>query len=38
MVVVIGASGFIGTYLVDQLIENGESVLATGRNSVAKKY
>lgn len=38
MVVVIGASGFIGTYLVDQLIENGVSVLATGRNSVAKKY
>lgn len=38
MVIVIGASGFIGTYLVDQLIENGVSVLATGRNYLAKEY
>lgn len=38
MVIVIGASGFIGTYLVDQLIAEDFKVLATGRNSLAGEY
>lgn len=32
MIVVIGASGFIGTYLVKELVEQGYDVVATGRN------
>lgn len=32
MVVVIGATGFIGMYTVEQLIADGKEVLATGRN------
>lgn len=38
MVIVIGASGFIGTYLVDRLTELGIDVLATGRSSMAESY
>lgn len=38
MVMVIGASGFIGTYVVDELIGNGYSVLGTGRNESAQSY
>lgn len=38
MVIVIGASGFIGTYLVDKLIRKGYEVVATGRNPKAKEY
>lgn len=34
MIIVIGASGFIGTYLVDDLVKNGYEVFATGRNPV----
>lgn len=32
MVIVIGATGFIGMYTVEALIKNGKKVLATGRN------
>lgn len=38
MIIVIGASGFIGTYLVDGLIKNGYDVLATGRRLSALQY
>ncbi len=32
MVIVIGATGFIGLYTVEKLIESGKEVIATGRN------
>lgn len=32
MVIVIGATGFIGMYTVEALIQSGKNVLATGRN------
>lgn len=32
MVIVIGATGFIGMYTVDELIRHGKDVIATGRN------
>ena len=32
MVIVIGATGFIGLYTVEKLIESGKKVIATGRN------
>lgn len=32
MIIVVGASGFIGTYLVKRLVEDGKEVVATGRN------
>lgn len=35
MVIVIGATGFIGLYTVEKLIQAGYEVLATGRNEVA---
>lgn len=38
MIVITGATGFIGVYLVDELIREGFDVLATGRNQVAKSY
>lgn len=38
MIIVIGASGFIGTYLIDGLIKKGYDVLATGRRISALKY
>lgn len=33
MVIVIGATGFIGMYTVEALIQSGKEVLATGRNA-----
>lgn len=38
MIIIIGASGFIGTYLTDELVRNGYEVLAVGRNVHAKAY
>lgn len=38
MIIVLGASGFIGTYLVDKLSEEGFEVLATGRNEKAEEF
>ena len=32
MVIVIGATGFIGMYTVDYLLSQGKQVVATGRN------
>jgi len=36
MIIVTGASGFVGSYLVDQLIKEDFDVLAIGRNDVDK--
>ncbi len=36
MVVIIGATGFIGMYTVERFLEEGYEVLATGRNKVMK--
>ena len=36
MVIIIGATGFIGMYTVDKFLEEGYEVLATGRNPVMK--
>ena len=36
MVVIIGATGFIGMYTVDKFLEEGFEVFATGRNSAMK--
>jgi UDP-glucose 4-epimerase len=33
MIIVTGATGFVGRYLVDHLVKAGEKVLATGRNT-----
>jgi UDP-glucose 4-epimerase len=38
MIVVIGASGFIGTYLVDELLAQGLEVFATGHSSRSREY
>lgn len=38
MYIVIGASSFIGVYTVNELINNGLKVLATGRNEKFKAY
>lgn len=38
MVIVFGASGFIGTYLMEELIKDGFEVLATGRNEKVEEY
>lgn len=38
MIVVMGASGFIGAFLVDDLLERGFDVFATGRNKQAEAY
>lgn len=38
MIIVTGATGLIGTYLVDQLIKDGVDVLATGRNKLGEAY
>lgn len=37
MIIVIGATGFIGMYTVEQLLKDGHEVLATGRNEIMKK-
>lgn len=38
MIAILGATGFIGTYLVDKLISEGKEVIACGRNLEAKDY
>jgi UDP-glucose 4-epimerase len=38
MIVVIGASGFIGTYLTDALISQGREVFATGHSHRSREY
>lgn len=38
MIVIIGASGFIGTYLADELIHTDYNILVTGRNLKAAEY
>lgn len=37
MVIIIGATGFIGMYTVDRFLEEGYEVLATGRNAIMKQ-
>ncbi len=37
MVIIIGATGFIGMYTVEQFLKDGYEVLATGRNPVMKE-
>ncbi|WP_271809503.1 NAD-dependent epimerase/dehydratase family protein [Clostridium beijerinckii] len=38
MVIVIGATGFIGVYTVEKLLNEGYEVIATGRNKVVGDY
>lgn len=38
MILVTGATGLIGTYLIDQLVKDGVEVLATGRSKIAEAY
>lgn len=38
MVIVIGATGFIGVYTVEKLLTQGYEVIATGRNKVVGDY
>ena len=38
MIVIFGASGFIGTYLVSRLIKDGRSVLAVDIDNMGKEY
>ena len=38
MIIVIGATGFIGTYLIDQLVKDGVDVLACGRSKAGEEY
>ncbi len=38
MIVVIGASGFIGTYLVDELVARGREVFVTGHDNLNVEY
>jgi len=38
VIVVIGATGTLGTYFVDELIDKGYKVFATGRRNVKKDY
>lgn len=38
MIIVIGASSFIGTYLVDELIAQGRKVFATGYSNLNQEY
>ena len=38
MIIVIGATGFIGTYLIDQLVKEGVDVLASGRSKAGEEY
>jgi len=38
MIIVFGASGFIGTYLVDELVSTGRKVFATGWKNIPHDY
>lgn len=38
MVIIFGAAGFIGTYLVERLAEDGYSVLAADMNALGREY
>lgn len=38
MIIVIGGTGFIGTYLVDALLESGKEVFVTGRNKAVLNH
>lgn len=38
MIVIIGASSFIGTYLTDELFSAGREVFATGRSNINREY
>ena len=38
MILVTGATGFVGRYLVDQLVKDGVEVLATGRSEKGEVY
>jgi UDP-glucose 4-epimerase len=38
MIIVIGASSFIGTYLVDELVAHGRKVFATGYSNLSREY
>jgi len=38
VIVVTGATGFVGTYLVDQLVKEGIEVLATGKSKIGEAY
>ncbi|MDR2010299.1 MAG: NAD(P)-dependent oxidoreductase [Bacteroidales bacterium] len=38
MIIIIGATGFIGTYLTDALIKEGHNIIAAGRRLSALKY
>jgi UDP-glucose 4-epimerase len=38
MIIVIGASSFVGTYLVDELIAQGREVFATGHSNINHEY
>lgn len=37
MIIVVGATSFIGMYTVDELVRSGKQVIATGRNAVLGK-
>jgi UDP-glucose 4-epimerase len=37
-ILVFGAAGFIGTYLIDDLVKNGYSVVASDINAIGEKY
>jgi UDP-glucose 4-epimerase len=38
MIVVIGASSFIGTYLIEELLSQGRDIFATGHNNLNPEY
>jgi len=38
MIIVTGATGFLGTYLVDQLVREGIEVLVTGKSKIGEAY
>lgn len=38
MVIVIGATSFIGMYTVDELVKSGKQVIATGRNERLRPF
>jgi nucleoside-diphosphate-sugar epimerase len=38
MVIIFGASSFIGTYLVDELVKKGKKIIVLGRNIENLQY